>query len=210
MTLRASFIFGGQQSPPMTNRDADELIARVRQLPDGEILKALASLKDYGPEARIIYEAEGQRRGIQPNLVAFAASAETQRRKDKQAATWSLKGIGERLYGKRDFRADHSYQTTKWFILLYLPIYPLATLRVRESDNGQMTVLEELPTDWRQVLDTYSFVVISWWVIVTARGLCAEHPFPGNELLTLALLALPFLFIYIVRRRARRAAGITI
>lgn len=194
----------------MTDREADELIARVRQLPDDALVTALASLKDYTPEARIVYEAEGQRRGIQSTRVKLVASVETQWKKDQQAATWSFKGIGERLYGKRAFRSDHSYQTTKWFILLYLPIYPLSTLRVKEAGDGQMTVLEELPTDWRQALDTYSFVAISWWVIATGQEWCNEHPFPGNEIAKLALLTLPFLFIYIVRRRARHAAGITI
>lgn len=194
----------------MTSHEADELIARVRNLPDGEIVHALASPKDYTPEARIVYEAEGQRRGIQPKVVEVVAAVETQRKKDRQAVTWSFKGIGERLYGKRAFRADGGCQTTKWFILLYLPIYPLATLRVKEADTGQVSVLEELPTDWRQVIDTYSFVVISWWVIAKGRTLCEENPFPGSELASLTLLALPFLFIYMIRRRARKAAGLAL
>jgi hypothetical protein len=39
-------------------------------------------------------------------------------------------GVGFRLYGQRNFRPDRSYLTTEFFCILYLPIYPIRTMRV--------------------------------------------------------------------------------
>lgn len=44
---------------------------------------------------------------------------------------YAFNGIGTTFYGKRDFHADGSFLTTEWVCLLYLPIFPLQSLRVR-------------------------------------------------------------------------------
>ena len=189
----------------MNHADVQQLIARIECLPDNEIIKALASPTDYTLEAITIYESEGKRRGIRAEAVRPVAVQESQRKKDKVAAAWSFKGIGEKLYGMRSFHADGSYQTTKWFVLLYLPIYPICSLRVKPHDKGRISVLDVLPIDWRQVLDSYCFVAIAWAGVAMGIRLLERYSLPFKEFVSVALLGLPFLFLYVVRLRSRRS-----
>lgn len=188
----------------MKSADVDQLIERIERLPDSEIIKALATLDDYTIEARVVYESEAQRRGIRAEAVRPVAVRETQRRKDKLAVAWSIKGIGERLYGMRHFRFDGSYQTTKWFVFVHLPIYPICSLRIRSDAKGKDSVVDVLPIDRRQVVDTYAFVVLSWAAIFAGFRLLEHYAIPFRDVLDWCLLGLPFLFLYALRRRARR------
>jgi len=191
----------------MSNADINELIARIENLPDSDVIKALASSDDYTLEAMVIYESEAKRRGIRSEAVRPIALQEAQRKKDKMAVARSFKGIGEKLYGMRAFHVDGSYQTTKWFVFLYLPIYPISSLRVRCGDKREISVVEVLPLDWRQAVDTYCFVVLSWAGVAMAIRLLERFSFPFRDFVSVGLLILPFLFLNIVRRRAKRATG---
>lgn len=188
----------------MSNVDVDLLIARVERQPDGEIIKALASPDEYTLEAMAVYEAEAKRRGIQAATVRPVALQVAQSRKDRAASTWMFKGIGERLYGKRSFRPDGSYQATKWFVFLYLPIYPICSLRLQPDSEHGPKVLEVLPIDWRQAIDTYCFVAIAWGGVALGGNFFERQAFPYHDVAGIALLGLPLLFLYLIRRRARR------
>ena len=43
---------------------------------------------------------------------------------------FTYNGIGKMLYGQRDFLADGSFITTEWFVVLFVPVIPLRSLRV--------------------------------------------------------------------------------
>ena len=43
---------------------------------------------------------------------------------------YSFNGTGTTLYGKREIKSDGSYIATQWFILFYLPIFPMDSYRV--------------------------------------------------------------------------------
>lgn len=43
----------------------------------------------------------------------------------------SFNGTGTRIYGKRDFLTDGSFVTTKWVTFLWVPLFPLSSMRVR-------------------------------------------------------------------------------
>jgi hypothetical protein len=49
-------------------------------------------------------------------------------------------GFGTSYYGKRDFRSDGSWLTTKWFVIFWIPIFPIRSLRIAwafdENDLG--------------------------------------------------------------------------
>jgi hypothetical protein len=188
----------------MKNVDVDELIARIEGLPAHDVIKALATPGDYTPEAMMIYEAEAARRGISTDAVRPVALKQAQSRKDKMAVARSFKGIGERLYGKRSFGGNGSYQTTKWFVFFYLPIYPISSFRVTREDNGGISVVEVLPIDKRQVVDTYCFVALSWASVAVGIRFLERYSLPFSEFISVALLALPALFLFVIRRRARR------
>jgi hypothetical protein len=188
----------------MNSTDLDRLVAHIASLPDRDVIKAMASPGDYTPEAMVIYDSEAKRRGIKAETVRPVAVQEAQRKRDKLASSSSFKGIGEKLYGMRSFREDGSYLTTKWFVFLHLPIYPISSLRIRGDGKGGISVSEVLPLQWRQVVDTYCFVIFSWAGIVMTVRLLAMYPFPLSEFISMAILGLPYLFLYVVRRRAQR------
>jgi hypothetical protein len=188
----------------MNSTDVDRLIARIESVQDSDVIKALACPDDYTLEAMVIYEAETKRRGIHAETVRPVALKEAQSRKDKMAGARSLKGIGEKLYGKRSFGVDGSYLTTKWFVFLHLPIYPISSFRITRDEKGRISVIDVLPIVRRQVVDTYCFVALSWIGVATGIRLLEQHSLPFSEVISVALLCLPATFLFIVRRRARR------
>ena len=44
----------------------------------------------------------------------------------------TFNGIGTKIYGKAQRRTDGSYVATNWFTLIYFPIIPLSSMRIRE------------------------------------------------------------------------------
>lgn len=54
---------------------------------------------------------------------------------------FTFNGIGTKFYGKRDVGPDGSYVMTEWFVLIYLPIFPLRSLRVLPEGGGTNVVL---------------------------------------------------------------------
>ena len=71
-------------------------------------------------------------------------------------------GVGTILHGKRSPVPDGSYVATKWFVVLFVPIVPLASSRVWQGETqfrflGTSTDYhpEPLPLQWRQVLNWY-------------------------------------------------------
>lgn len=190
----------------MSSIDVHALTARVARLSDGELIAALATPGDYTPEAMMVYETEAKRRRISADTVRPAAQTAAQAKLDQQAVTWSIKGIGEKLYGQRAFRTDGSYQTTRWFVFLHLPIYPLTSLRVRRGADGKPSVLEVLPIQWRQALETYGFVLLSWAWIALGYRVLERLPSPATDLGIVPLFAVPILSLYFMRYRARTKA----
>lgn len=78
----------------------------------------------------------------------------------------SVNGIGTTLYGKREIESDGSYISTKWFILLLLPIFPISSYRVLPSTTkihflGQKTDylrFEKVPLNKKQIINIYLLI----------------------------------------------------
>jgi hypothetical protein len=93
----------------------------------------------------------------------------------------SKNGIGSTYYGTKDRYPDGSFITTEWFILLYLPIIPIRSMRVifggrrggLFSTSMSYIVVEEIKLDWQQVLSTY-FVVIATAFLAYLCGMFAS------------------------------------
>lgn len=116
---------------------------------------------------------------------------------------FTFRGIGTMDYGQRDFSADGSYVTTLWFVLLYLPVVPLSSKRIRPTGKvvyystrprRAYELLEKTRPNRAQVLSVYAWFTVELAVFVTAR---VEHAWwaaiPGA-----ALFGLPWL----LRKRA--------
>jgi hypothetical protein len=80
---------------------------------------------------------------------------------------FTLNGIGTRYSGTR-WLPDGSYVTTKWFVIVYMPILPLGSVRVVEASQawgsgfygGQSMKAHPVPLDWRMVLSYYGWVAV--------------------------------------------------
>lgn len=82
---------------------------------------------------------------------------------------YSVMGVGKTLYGKREVAADGSYIATKWFIYIFLPIFPLGSYRVWRGETSNTTIpfmtvgastqyrMVEVPLNRSQVIWTYLF-----------------------------------------------------
>ena len=133
----------------------------------------------------------------------------------------SFNGIGTTYYGETDWNADGSYQTTEWFILAYVPVIPVRSLRLRRNTKGDSTVpmfysrtgyfvLEELPLSWSQVLRTYLFMVgyLAWCIVplLLVKYIPTPSPAPGwlaflSVVAFISLFAAPFVMLFRSRRR---------
>jgi hypothetical protein len=87
----------------------------------------------------------------------------------------SIKGIGTRFFGQRDFRPDGTYVTTEFSILFHIPVLPIRSVRVRydgvrrNTETGirgpQYEIREETSLNWIQILYVYAYVVfVFWWL----------------------------------------------
>jgi hypothetical protein len=122
---------------------------------------------------------------------------------------FTFNGIGTTFYGARDFALDGSYTTTEWFTLLYIPIIPLRSLRIRSLDSGknfvvysseQYAVYSKSRPNLKQVLFIYGWCA----AIVACIPLASVPGIREVPLLPLiAVVAVAFL-PWIIRRRARK------
>jgi hypothetical protein len=76
-------------------------------------------------------------------------------------------GLGTTLYGKRDIRNDGSHITTEWFVIFYVPIIPLQSMRINHIDGDKFflayssssyKIVEYLSLCVPQILHTYLYL----------------------------------------------------
>jgi hypothetical protein len=87
----------------------------------------------------------------------------------------TFNGIGTTFYGQSRFARDGSFVTTKWFVLGFVPLFPMSSMRVEYlgtegvpffSRTASYEVIEELPLDGLQVVKTwaYAFLIVALFV----------------------------------------------
>ncbi len=74
---------------------------------------------------------------------------------------YTFNGIGTTFYGQCDWRPDGSFRTTRWFVVFWIPLFPLMSHRLRRNLRadkrgffGYSTgyyLMENLPIDFNQV-----------------------------------------------------------
>jgi len=87
----------------------------------------------------------------------------------------SSNGSGTGLYGKSSYNSsDGSYITTKWFMILLVPIFPLGSYRVIKGESkdallpgafalyGKKTgyQMTKVRLNWKQVIITYIIAIL--------------------------------------------------
>jgi len=136
-------------------------------------------------------------------------------------AEGSVNGTGTRIYGKREFRTDGSFVTTKWVTFSWVPLVPLQSMRVKPLDksgvdhlgasiflvfvgvlalksSGKYAVLSKTRLVLIQVLHVYAFtfaLVFAWWNLARNTSLISAG-------LLCAVLASPLVLRAVARLNA--------
>jgi hypothetical protein len=136
---------------------------------EGELIKLSLETESLVPEAKVALRDEMSKRDFGTVEVdQFIRETEAYRVRRK-FRVFTINGIGTKPYGKREFRPDGSYLTTRWIVFCWLPLIPLNTLRVRVLGSGRSIIgFPEWSTSYevlgasrpnaQQVLSVYGFV----------------------------------------------------
>ncbi|MBW4652532.1 MAG: hypothetical protein KME20_05745 [Kaiparowitsia implicata GSE-PSE-MK54-09C] len=119
---------------------------------------------------------------------------------------FTLNGIGTIYYGNRDRAVDGSYITTEWFVVVYVPIFPIASYRVRPAGQGTNLIfyysnkylVERVPLCWPQVRSVYAFTgpIFGILALLLIGPAIASNPSIGPVIGILLLCAIAF-FVFI-------------
>ena len=89
---------------------------------------------------------------------------------------YTLNGIGTKYYGKRDIGIDSSYITTEWIVLVYLPIIPIGSFRIKSTGKSTNVIIfssseylvQRVPLNWKQIRNVYATTMGIFGVIFGA------------------------------------------
>jgi len=84
---------------------------------------------------------------------------------------YSVNGIGTKYYGHADRQPDNSYIATLWIVLLFIPLIPLRSYRLKEvSSSGHRTQYQgyRVPLNFWQVARIYCAALAILAAIVLA------------------------------------------
>jgi hypothetical protein len=132
---------------------------------------------------------------------------------------YTINGIGTTFYGKRDFRADGSFLTTEWVSLLYFPLFPLRSLRVRYLGQGERAfpigvgssdnyaVYDKTPPNLKQVIYVYGYAVfaVGWVFLIMMLCIGTKDASLALTLLFVGILVpipIPWIFRHFAKKRA--------
>lgn len=118
-------------------------------MPDGKLLEIAVKKDELTDTARQVLQIELAKRRITERDIAeferYRGELELANRAAPIAS--SVNGCGTAIFGHRDERSDGSYVVTKWFTLFWVPLYRVATMRIKPVTlaNGHegYIVLEE-------------------------------------------------------------------
>ncbi len=126
---------------------------------------------------------------------------------------FTIQGFGTTFVGQRDFEADGSYITTEWVALLFIPVIPLRSLRVKEATRGgtpfyttqSYLVHRKLPLHLKQVFCVYGFLVLFPVLAMLAAIVSRYSPvYVGKFISMVLILGVPVFVVWYLRSRAKK------
>jgi hypothetical protein len=98
------------------------------------------------------------------------------------------RGIGKKFYGKSNYDHDSQFQieefdTTFWFVLLYFPLLPLRSYRIRRKyrspwnifGNKTYQMVHRIPRRWGQIFLTWIKALILLFVLQVLGRVFVEY-----------------------------------
>lgn len=142
-------------------------------LTEDELLNIVGESEQLTDEARMALEAELRRRNlstqkIQAYAAESAAADEAEKLRRAAPKTISHGSFGRRFFGRANRRRDPSgnfelCESTLWFVVLWIPVYPIATFTVRRDLErwlgmviaSEPFAVERHSRNWEQILLTW-------------------------------------------------------
>jgi hypothetical protein len=142
---------------------------------DEELLRLALAPQELMPEALDALNAEMSRRGLrsEEHLQAFRVQEEHREKKFELRELQRKKllypqGLGQARFCKADYTSDpatgyEEFRTTFFFLLFWLPLFPVGTYRVRrKKDSGSdFVAAERVPLSWHQVLQVWTVMMLA-------------------------------------------------
>jgi len=148
-------------------------VAEYQHLTEDELLHLAEDREQLTDDARLALDAELSRRRLRPSdIEAYRIECEAADKAErlKRVARFYIHrvGLGKKFLGKTNRYRDPSglferYDTTLWFVILWVPIFPIATYTVRRDlerwwggvSASDEIALERHPRNWEQILLTW-------------------------------------------------------
>ena len=146
--------------------------ANYENLTDEELLRIAADREELVEEAAAALEVELQKRGLrQGQAQKFKRNLQRIEARDTVGRLGiGVRGIGKQFLGASNYVADNvnqfeEFDSTLWGFVLYLPVLPISTVRIRRRLRGKsffwslgatdFTTMELKGLDFGQVALTY-------------------------------------------------------
>ncbi len=141
-----------------------------QQLSRDEVLRLVLEKDQLTDQARLALEAEVARRGLShDDFAAFKAEEATAiRARQKELERATPHQTYKEFRGRKNYSHDakfriEDFDTTLWIVGFWIPIIPLASLRIRRKFrrwwsicvSDQYRVIDRRPLDWEQILLTW-------------------------------------------------------
>jgi hypothetical protein len=169
-------------------------VAKYQHLTDDEILHLAEDRDQLTDNARLALDVELSRRRLAPSdieadRIEREAVDKTEKLTNVVRFYIDRVGLGKKFLGKASRRRDPSglfeqYDTTLWFVVLWCPVFPIATYTVRRDlerwwggvSASDEIALERHPRNWEQVLLTWVKASAVLLAIRLTLLLLAHHP----------------------------------
>jgi hypothetical protein len=163
-----------------------------QRLTDDELLHLGEQKDQLTEEGRVGLEGELSRRKLSSSDIgSYRVLREAADKADqlKRAAPRYAYGVGQRFFGKANRQRDangafEQYDATLWFVIFWLPVFPIATFTVRRdlerwlgfSWAGSEVAIERRPRNWEQILLTWVKAAACVFVLRLVFLLVVRHP----------------------------------
>jgi hypothetical protein len=169
-------------------------MAEYQFLTVDELLNLAEDREQLTQEARVALDSELIRRRLFPSdIAAYRLQRADADNADKlKRATPDLilsGGFGKKFLGKTNRHPDPSglfeqYDATLWFVVLWFPVFPIASYTVRRELEGwlgmvvpsEAVALERHPQNWEQILLTWVKAALLLLALRLAFLLLLRHP----------------------------------
>jgi hypothetical protein len=186
------------------------------EMSDDEILNVARDSSSLEEQARIAIAGELRRRKLsERDITQYCQHLESFKPedfwgKDEYIAS-SINGCGTFVYGKRDFERDGSFVTTKWLIVFFIPVVPLASMRVKALSfdwlpfvSTRYLVRSKERLCSKQVASVYSYLLLLLLTLATRDFL----PTSATSIFLGVACVLPWLLRRLARARASKSVKV--